>query len=327
MTYKVASSPELASDNFDFVLVWNGHFSLPHIPEFEGAETFEGTQYHVHEHREFKPEVFDGKSVLIVGAWLSTLDMIDNIFMRQDVKDKIKPKKVFVASKDTKMIQGVAEKEFVKDGTLEIKVSNVKKINPTSVEFEDGTTEEIDTIMYWTGYQYWLPFFDPADKIIDFDTGKDRGYYFGPLYRKMISVNEPNIIFIGFIEKLLNIIPTLERQAQLASQHVEGKLELPNKIGMMDSIDKEIEDIKKTGKGLPQFYKFDPAGYSTFHYNTHMCEMTNLPIDTKNFQPVIELSYGALFELFKNGNLFDFKQVDYDKLLSGLEFNPTSEYF
>ena len=41
------------------------------------------------------------------------------------------------------------------------------------MKFGDGTEEEIDTIIYCTGYKYWFPFLDPEDHIIEFEQNAD----------------------------------------------------------------------------------------------------------------------------------------------------------
>ena len=53
---------------FDYVLVCNGHFTLPNVPDFEGRKEFEGTQFHMHELRKMESKDFDNKNILIVGA-------------------------------------------------------------------------------------------------------------------------------------------------------------------------------------------------------------------------------------------------------------------
>ncbi len=56
----------------DFVVVCNGVFSRPHVPQLEGAERFDGLQLHSSE--VVDPEVLGGKRVVVVGAGKSALD-------------------------------------------------------------------------------------------------------------------------------------------------------------------------------------------------------------------------------------------------------------
>jgi hypothetical protein len=51
---------------FDAVVVCNGHYSEPNLPQVEGAATFPGLQMHSHNYRQ--PDGFRGQTVLVVGA-------------------------------------------------------------------------------------------------------------------------------------------------------------------------------------------------------------------------------------------------------------------
>lgn len=51
---------------FDAVVVCNGHYSEPNLPDVPGADTWPGLQMHSHNYR--VPEQFAGQVVVIVGA-------------------------------------------------------------------------------------------------------------------------------------------------------------------------------------------------------------------------------------------------------------------
>lgn len=53
---------------FDAILVCNGHFSVPHIPQIIGQKIFKGRQVHSHDYR--TPEGFVGERVLVIGGKL-----------------------------------------------------------------------------------------------------------------------------------------------------------------------------------------------------------------------------------------------------------------
>ena len=185
----VDEEPTSQSENFDYVIVANGHFSKPYEPDFEGKDTFTGTQFHIHNFRTFDDENFKDKNVLIVGAKSSATDLISCIFF-DDTKDRINPNKVFVTSLDVSTLEkSQLYAEPISEGTLEVKSGNITKIDQGKVYFGDGSDEEIDTIIYTTGYYYSVPFIDPNDGIIEWDSCSDakikdsEGFYFGPLYK------------------------------------------------------------------------------------------------------------------------------------------------
>jgi cation diffusion facilitator CzcD-associated flavoprotein CzcO len=77
---KMEAGTEETKEYFDYVLVCTGHFSLPKLPEIPGRESFAGTQFHVHDLREFERADFDDKNVLIIGMWASGFDVLSHIF-------------------------------------------------------------------------------------------------------------------------------------------------------------------------------------------------------------------------------------------------------
>jgi hypothetical protein len=71
-----------------------------------------------------------------------------------------------------------------------------------TVRFVDGSEEEIDLVIYCTGYRINFPFFDP-----DLISAEDNRL---PLYRRVVSVENPGLYFIGFIQPLGAIMPIAE---------------------------------------------------------------------------------------------------------------------
>ena len=61
------------AEEFDYVVVASGHFSMPNVPYFEGFETFNGRVLHSHDFRDAIE--FKDKDVLIVGRSYSAEDI------------------------------------------------------------------------------------------------------------------------------------------------------------------------------------------------------------------------------------------------------------
>ncbi|KAL3856623.1 hypothetical protein ACJMK2_011358 [Sinanodonta woodiana] len=72
VTY-ISGDGESKTEVFDGVLVCTGHHTYPHIPEFEGLETFTGKYIHSHGYKENVE--FTGKRVLVVGIGNSAVDI------------------------------------------------------------------------------------------------------------------------------------------------------------------------------------------------------------------------------------------------------------
>jgi dimethylaniline monooxygenase (N-oxide forming) len=106
-----------------------------------------------------------------------------------------------------------------------------------TVRFTDGSEEEIDLVVYCTGYKISFPFFDP-----DLVSAKDNRL---PLYRRVVSVEHPGLYFIGFIQPLGAIMPLAEAQAEWVADLLSGRGELPQPAEMREALADEERKMKK----------------------------------------------------------------------------------
>ena len=97
--YKVTSVPSNTKDGveetikyFDYVIICNGHHSVPSMPNFQGESNFEGKLLHVHSLRNFDKENYDGTNILIVGGSLSGWDVAEMLLLTKS--SDVKPNKV-----------------------------------------------------------------------------------------------------------------------------------------------------------------------------------------------------------------------------------------
>jgi dimethylaniline monooxygenase (N-oxide forming) len=88
-----------------------------------------------------------------------------------------------------------------------------------TVRFVDGSEEEIDLVVYCTGYKMTFPFFDP-----EVVSAPDNRL---PLYRRVVSVERPGLYFIGFIQPLGPIMPLAEAQCEWVADLLAGRASLP----------------------------------------------------------------------------------------------------
>ncbi|HEY2716969.1 MAG TPA: NAD(P)-binding domain-containing protein [Solirubrobacterales bacterium] len=100
-----------------------------------------------------------------------------------------------------------------------------------TVRFVDGSREEIDLVVYCTGYKITFPFFDPGT----FSAPENRM----PLYRRVASVERPNLYFVGFIQPLGPIMPLAEAQSEWIADLLGGRASLPPAAEMKKEIDTE----------------------------------------------------------------------------------------
>jgi cation diffusion facilitator CzcD-associated flavoprotein CzcO len=100
-----------------------------------------------------------------------------------------------------------------------------------TVRFVDGTEEEIDLVIYCTGYKISFPFFDP-----EVLSAPDNRL---PLYRRVVSVERPGLYFIGFIQPLGPIMPIAEAQSEWVADLISGRATLPPVTEMREQISEE----------------------------------------------------------------------------------------
>jgi dimethylaniline monooxygenase (N-oxide forming) len=106
-----------------------------------------------------------------------------------------------------------------------------------TVRFVDGTEEEIDLVIYCTGYKITFPFFDP-----EVLSAPDNRL---PLYRRVASVERPGLYFIGFIQPLGPIMPIAEAQSEWVADLISGRVTLPPVAEMREQISEEEEKQRK----------------------------------------------------------------------------------
>ena len=99
---------------------------------------------------------------------------------------------------------------------------DIKRFEGKKVIFEDGKTEEYDSVIACTGYWLTHPFFDK--NFIDYSSGPV------PLYLKMFHPKITNLYFIGMFQPLGCIWPAAELQSKIAARAIAGTWKRPENI-------------------------------------------------------------------------------------------------
>ncbi|MGN6557156.1 MAG: flavin-containing monooxygenase [Solirubrobacterales bacterium] len=116
-------------------------------------------------------------------------------------------------------------------GDINVKPNIERFAGGCTVRFVDGSEEEIDLVVYCTGYKITFPFFDP--KVLSAPDNRL------PLYRRVVSVERPGLYFIGFIQPLGPIMPLAEAQAEWIADLLTGRATLPPAGEMKREISQE----------------------------------------------------------------------------------------
>lgn len=97
-----------------------------------------------------------------------------------------------------------------------------------TVRFADGSEEEIDLVVYCTGYQISFPFLDES-----VFAARDNRM---PLYRRVVSAEHPGLFFIGFVQPLGPLMPIAEAQSEWIADLLTSKAALPSTSEMRQEI-------------------------------------------------------------------------------------------
>ncbi len=122
-------------------------------------------------------------------------------------------------------------------GDIEVKPNIDRFTGGRTVRFADGGEEEIDLVVYCTGYKISFPFFDE-------DLISAMGNRL-PLYRRVVSVEHPGLYFIGLIQPLGAIMPLAEAQAEWVADLLGGRGTLPSPAEMRAEVSAAEAKMKK----------------------------------------------------------------------------------
>jgi dimethylaniline monooxygenase (N-oxide forming) len=122
-------------------------------------------------------------------------------------------------------------------GDIAVKPNIDRFTGGRTVRFADGSEEEVDLVVYCTGYKVSFPFLDE-----DVFSARDNRL---PLYRRVVSVERPGLYFIGFIQPLGAIMPLAEAQAEWVADLLSGRGTLPSPAEMREAIAAEEAKMRK----------------------------------------------------------------------------------
>jgi dimethylaniline monooxygenase (N-oxide forming) len=114
---------------------------------------------------------------------------------------------------------------------------NVSALEGGRVRFDDGTTEDVDVIVWCTGYKVTFPFFEE-----DFISAPDNDL---PLYRRVFKPGTDNLFFIALLQPLGATMPLAEAQGRWIASYLRGEYALPTQAQMEADSKREREQMFK----------------------------------------------------------------------------------
>lgn len=199
---------------FDAIIVATGKYMVPFIPYVPGLQEFHDTCHGsvIHSKSYRSREYYRNKSVIVVGASISAMDLLHDII-------PVVKGKVISSKKSTTVllpVYGSAPFEHPK-------VDNRGKIthidaNTQTVYFDDNTSAVVDCIIYGTGYSFSFPMFPD----INLKNNRIHG-----LYQNVSYIPDPSLAFIGCVAGGMTF-KVFEWQAALAARIFSGRANLPS---------------------------------------------------------------------------------------------------
>ncbi len=118
-------------------------------------------------------------------------------------------------------------------GDIEIR-PGIERLRATGVDFTDGSSEEVDVIIWATGYKISFPFLKQNDLAVE----QNRF----PLYRRMLRPGWDNLFFVGLAQPLPTLVNLAEQQSKFVLAVLQGKIKLPSDAEMERRI---LQDEKR----------------------------------------------------------------------------------
>lgn len=205
---------------YDAVIIANGHFNTPFIPNVDGLSEWNKQLPNTILHSKYfeSPNTFRGKRVLVIGNSASGVDISTQISTVAE--------KVYVSVRDLEKIG--FQNDLIEYIDLIEKYDWKDRLVVTKSGYK---ITNIDVIIFCTGYLYSLPFLSQ-------DVIKD-GAHVHNVYKQIFNVDEPSLTFVALLKNVVPM-PLSESQSALIARFYSGRYELPSQKERLKSYEKDL---------------------------------------------------------------------------------------
>lgn len=254
----LAEKRVMPSQEFDFVFVAGGHYSVPFVPHYPGIERFPGRVMHSHDFRDACE--FKGKRLLVVGSSYSAEDLA-----LQTVKYGAAQ---VICTYRTKAM-GFKWPPTITERPI------LTHVDGKTVHFSDKSTAEVDAIIFCTGYLHHYPYLEDKIRL------RCPNVLYPPyLYKGTVFTEGGNnkMMYIGCQDQYYTFT-MFDVQALWALKAVCGKIALPqSKDEMVEDWKQWVEKNKKLKDCHDEInfqteFVMDLAKESAYKYDLDVSEM------------------------------------------------------
>nr|XP_006627556.1 PREDICTED: flavin-containing monooxygenase FMO GS-OX-like 4 [Lepisosteus oculatus] len=243
---------ESVTERFDAVMVCNGHFYDPYIPPIPGLENFKGTLMHSHDYRCAEP--LAGKSVVLLGAGLSGLDIaveLSKVDAQVTLSHGNRPL-------TCRLPPGVRQ------------APSVEKVLPDgALQFRDGELARPEVFLLCTGYNFTYPFLAAAPEL----GLRVQDHLVTPLYKFLLHPAYPSLFIVGICRAICPF-PHFHCQTQYVLSVLDGSCPLPSREEMEREMTAEIESRRRRGIATRHILKLDSEQWD---YNDELAQLAGFP--------------------------------------------------
>ncbi|KAJ5908566.1 hypothetical protein N7495_001248 [Penicillium taxi] len=213
---------------YDSVVVASGRFAVPYLPDIAGIKDWDKSYPGVISHSKLydSPEIFRGKKVVVVGGAASGLDIGAQI-------SEVSKGKILMSQQSESYLAVSAPSDRIIHPEIVEFLAPEK--HDRAIRFANGHIEdEIDAIVFCTGYLYSYPFLSTLQPSVVTDGWRTRN-----VYQHMFYTEHPTLIFPELLQQAIPY-PMAENQAAVFSRVLSGRLQLPKKAHMEKWEESEI---------------------------------------------------------------------------------------
>lgn len=283
ITYENLETKVESTRTFDAVILCNGHYTVGHIPHIPGIERFPGGCIHSHQYRQ--PEAYAGKTVCILGASWSGIDIALEVATHAD--------KVYLSHDLPKPVGSYLPKNVEQR-------AGIQAIQDNLFIFRDGSTAIIDSFIYCTGYKFTYPFMSSKVELCTADNHVE------PIYKHLVHMNYTNLFLMG-LPALVIPFSMFHLQAQYLLGVLEGRVKIPSPEQMQKEYEMEKKALLDQGIPLRHIMKLKERQWA---YYDEIATAANIPC----LPPVIRKIYDHVNEMrdldFTTYKNFQYRIID-----------------